>query len=411
MIITVLLLLHLSKNFVYSLHQHKPWQGKLKQINKLNQYQKIKIVDYHNRLRSLVANGQAKSYSDFKGRDIQSLQWDDELEKSSISYVQFCNYQHSSTVGYKFDEDFPFGVGENISLINLCHKCDTDLALEKAMEGWADERFHYDHRTGYCGVRHCGHYTAMVAAPSTRVGCAVAECYHTENNPRRDYDVPRLLTVCQYYPSGNRRVNKVDLPPYTYLRDYRSEEIGDLCHTGSYTTSSYQESYQGVCKKHVSICSEKKLRNSKKISGRARCLHFGKCIEHSETKYSCQCQDFRIPKTNHIATFSGQWCEKVNCKLFHRKSVGLPRSSFKKYQISLDGKHVKTFYDESMDYFSSYSKGLSWCLMYEDCAGLVRVNYSRYRYLYVWLAVSKIPEDELVYGDDRNAISYYDCSL
>lgn len=63
-----------------------------------------------------------------------------------------------------------------------------------AAQGWIDEAQYYDHDTNRCtSGQICGHYTQMVWADTTDVGCAVAR---TENKKRE-------VWVCHYAPGGN----------------------------------------------------------------------------------------------------------------------------------------------------------------------------------------------------------------
>jgi uncharacterized protein YkwD len=55
---------------------------------------------------------------------------------------------------------------------------------------WGAERQHYDRATNKCAAT-CGHYTQVVWAGSTQLGCGAASCGNAE------------IWVCNYDPPGN----------------------------------------------------------------------------------------------------------------------------------------------------------------------------------------------------------------
>jgi uncharacterized protein YkwD len=61
---------------------------------------------------------------------------------------------------------------------------------EQVVEAWAAESRDYDYATNKCR-KVCGHYTQIVWAATTKVGCGVAR------NARRE------IWVCNYDPPGN----------------------------------------------------------------------------------------------------------------------------------------------------------------------------------------------------------------
>ena len=63
----------------------------------------------------------------------------------------------------------------------------------RALQGWVAEGQYYDYETNRCMAAECGHYTQMVWANTTEVGCAVA----------RNANETREVWVCHYDPVGN----------------------------------------------------------------------------------------------------------------------------------------------------------------------------------------------------------------
>ncbi|MBE7380604.1 MAG: hypothetical protein F6J95_004225 [Leptolyngbya sp. SIO1E4] len=65
---------------------------------------------------------------------------------------------------------------------------------QRAVQGWAEEKTNYDYARNTCAPgKMCGHYTQMVWAETTEVGCAVA----------RNEKATREVWVCNYTPAGN----------------------------------------------------------------------------------------------------------------------------------------------------------------------------------------------------------------
>lgn len=56
---------------------------------------------------------------------------------------------------------------------------------------WTAEKAHYDHASNSCSAQTCGHFTQVVWAGSTELGCGMATCGAAE------------VWVCNYAPQGN----------------------------------------------------------------------------------------------------------------------------------------------------------------------------------------------------------------
>ncbi|KAI3931154.1 hypothetical protein MKX01_029344 [Papaver californicum] len=64
----------------------------------------------------------------------------------------------------------------------------------QAVKAWVDEGQYYDHSTNSCTPgQECGHYTQIVSAITTSVGCAMLQC---------DGDLGEII-ICNYAPAGN----------------------------------------------------------------------------------------------------------------------------------------------------------------------------------------------------------------
>ena len=90
-----------------------------------------------------------------------------------------------------------------IMIINFFSILLGELDLEKAMAAWSEnEKIYYTFATGDCkDGEQCGHYTQIVWATSTEVGCAYYRCPYLTNT---GYSNAAYL-VCNYGPAGNYR--------------------------------------------------------------------------------------------------------------------------------------------------------------------------------------------------------------
>ena len=70
-----------------------------------------------------------------------------------------------------------------------------EITAENVVESWASEKQWYDYETNACHApegESCGHYTQIVWAQTTQVGCGMTLC-----------DSKGQVWVCDYYPAGN----------------------------------------------------------------------------------------------------------------------------------------------------------------------------------------------------------------
>ncbi|SHO80804.1 SCP-like family protein [hydrothermal vent metagenome] len=139
----------------------------IKATNKPNPIQDA--VDRHNEIRGEIYNGSL-------------IKWSDDLANSAKDYANYL----ASIGEFKHDNS---DYGENLFLSSY------NSTYVDAINSWYEEKFDYNYQNNSCnGV--CGHYTQMIWANSTELGCAKA-IYSTGNY--KGY----TLIICRYNPAGN----------------------------------------------------------------------------------------------------------------------------------------------------------------------------------------------------------------
>ncbi|KAJ8045233.1 GLIPR1-like protein 1 [Holothuria leucospilota] len=145
--------------------------------NRLSEEQKGIFLEAHNQFRSEVSPTAA---------NMVVLEWDDSLADMAQGWADQCTFAHGNPANIS-----PFGyVGQNI----WAGSGTTDTwNLFDMVKSWADEKEFYDYNSNSCsGV--CGHYTQLVWAATTDVGCALASCSLLEGLGWS----PATVLVCNY---------------------------------------------------------------------------------------------------------------------------------------------------------------------------------------------------------------------
>ncbi|XP_073731677.1 peptidase inhibitor 16 isoform X3 [Misgurnus anguillicaudatus] len=163
----------------------------------LTEQQASDIVDIHNDLRSQVQPSAAF---------MQKVAWNETVRLVAESYAAKCIF--------KDNPDLPnLKMGENRFVTNR------PFNVIEVMLDWLEEKSDYDFDSNSCN-KICHHYTQMVWATSTQIGCAAHLC---ETIKGLDYKNATLL-VCNYYPRGNYKGRR----PYEQGR-FCSKCPDDLC--------------------------------------------------------------------------------------------------------------------------------------------------------------------------------------
>ncbi|KAL0490404.1 peptidase inhibitor PI16 [Acrasis kona] len=136
------------------------------------------IVDNHNYYRSMVSPAAA---------NMQPVVWDEAVANFVKNYAKSCPGS-GNTVPHNPSRIIN-GVyaGENI------YSSTASMALTTPQRSWNNEKNNYNFDTKACsGV--CGHYTQLVWAKSTKIGCVKVKC----DSKKYKYNY-----ICDYVPGGN----------------------------------------------------------------------------------------------------------------------------------------------------------------------------------------------------------------
>ncbi|VDD76757.1 unnamed protein product [Mesocestoides corti] len=143
-----------------------------------------------------------------------------EMERLAYEWVRRCEFEHPDRnvhTQYK-------GIGQNLAIMTIGSPDWLRMA-----QGWYNEIKDYDYASDRCrGV--CGHYTQMIWAKTTEVGCAAQRCDSTMPS----WNPPVYLLACQYKPSGNWNGQK----PYESGRSCSGCPEGSVCHRNQCVTGS-----------------------------------------------------------------------------------------------------------------------------------------------------------------------------
>lgn len=161
---------------IANIESEKEQEDKISQQAKLRASDVQEIVASHNTARSVVG-GTPITYSTSLAQGAQ--EWADILANNG------CDIRHAPTSIRK-------GAGENIWYGSGYDVWD----VRSMVEDWLSEKSDYDYTQNICAAgKMCGHYTQVVWAKTTEVGCGIAMCDQGSDKER--------IFVCRYSPAGN----------------------------------------------------------------------------------------------------------------------------------------------------------------------------------------------------------------
>nr|XP_055037781.1 cysteine-rich secretory protein LCCL domain-containing 1 [Misgurnus anguillicaudatus] len=184
------------------------------------------ILDLHNKLRGQVNPPAA---------NMEYMVWDNELERSAEEWAETCLWEHG-----------PAGllpqIGQNLGVHWGSYRPPTSH-----VQTWYNEvkDYSFPHECSsdcpfQCSGPVCTHYTQLVWATSSRIGCAINVCYNM--NVWGHILAKAVYLVCNYSPKGN-------------WWGYAPYKHGPPC-------SACPPSYGGVCKENLCYKGDETNRQS-----------------------------------------------------------------------------------------------------------------------------------------------------
>jgi hypothetical protein len=133
------------------------------------------VVTLHNQARANVSPAPASA--------MPALQWNADDAAVATQWAAGCKFSHNPGRGKR---------GENLFASSA------EASPAQVVNSWVSEVEDYNYQTNRCsGV--CGHYTQVVWAATTHLGCARKRCSTGSPFGRGEWD----LWVCNYSPPGN----------------------------------------------------------------------------------------------------------------------------------------------------------------------------------------------------------------
>ncbi|XP_013420853.1 uncharacterized protein LOC106181113 isoform X2 [Lingula anatina] len=187
----------------------------VKRKDGITETEKNLILERHNYYRANVE----KFNNQPPATDMNKLVWDDQLSELAQKWASNCHYDHEESE----NRNIPgwASVGQNLGR--------GQRNWHQVMKMWHDEVNYFKYGRGSINGYETGHYTQMVWAASTRIGCGFAQCNGT-----------KTFYVCNYAPSGNLR-HKVKTP-------YKAGPTGSSCKKNFDSRSGLCDCGGKVCK-------------------------------------------------------------------------------------------------------------------------------------------------------------------
>lgn len=189
-------------NKKWSSNWTQPVQGKLSHLHEFSEAERDQVVHQHNHWRNLAASGQLPDINNqsFYAKNMQKLTYDLELEHNAQEFAKFCYWGHS--ILHKFNT-LDYYMGENL-YITSAKSINATFHIEKVLEDWSREHQNYNYLTQTCKFgQMCGHFSQVIWAETTKVGCAISFCESMANMGEWWEQEGGIFMVCQYSKGGN----------------------------------------------------------------------------------------------------------------------------------------------------------------------------------------------------------------
>ncbi|PSN42953.1 Venom allergen 3 [Blattella germanica] len=156
------------------------------------------IVDVHNKLRSTVANGKenrGKPGPQPPASNMRALTWDSELASIAQRWANQCDFGHDKCRNVQ-----RFKVGQNVFMsFSSGSNQNYSPEWENAINGWYNEvdKYNKNEVQSYKFNSQTGHYTQVVWADTSKVGCGYTAFRSANGGTVNKY------YVCNYGKAGN----------------------------------------------------------------------------------------------------------------------------------------------------------------------------------------------------------------
>ncbi|XP_078689930.1 cysteine-rich secretory protein LCCL domain-containing 2-like isoform X3 [Branchiostoma floridae x Branchiostoma belcheri] len=159
--------------------RQSPYRSFGDRVNYLTSAEKLALLQKHNELR-----GRVQPYAS----NMEEMVWDEKLAISSQQWADQCIWEHGPSWLLPL-------IGQNLAVHTRL-----DKPLVELVQMWYDEHHDFTYPS-YCRGPMCTHYTQMVWATTTKVGCAIRLC---ETMQVWGEEWPKTLyLVCDYSSKGN----------------------------------------------------------------------------------------------------------------------------------------------------------------------------------------------------------------
>uniref|UniRef100_A0A0X3NH22 GLIPR1-like protein 1 n=2 Tax=Schistocephalus solidus TaxID=70667 RepID=A0A0X3NH22_SCHSO len=143
------------------------------------------IMEYHSLARSSMYPFAA---------NMKALVYDTEAERLAQEWANMCQFHHPP-----WDDPVYGPYGQNLAYSSPRDVVDS---LHIGLISWYEEKIYYRIEDDYCAKSPCTHYTAMIWANTSKIGCAYNRCDNLGGKNTHYW-------VCQYWPKGNYIGDKI----------------------------------------------------------------------------------------------------------------------------------------------------------------------------------------------------------